>query len=332
MMTDSGILLSKDLKYAIKSYQAHLKKDWDLVLDNSINGTFLHRREFIEYHGDRFEDASLVIYHEDVPVAIFPAEREGNTVFSHRGLTYAGWLMLDGLRLKDIQEIIENTQAFYQNLGIERLEVRMVPDFFAKESQKELKIAIQNTGGKSVFTAVHHCTSLPFRVKDRGKKWGRKKAIANGIEIRESSDLKSFWEEILVPNLEKRHGVKPTHSLQEIEYLKSIFPDQILFYAVFSGEKMLGGALVFSTDTTAHLQYTAALPLGKKLRCLDYLMSHLIEEEFSHKSFFNMGVSHFPVTGMINQGLVNWKESFGGKPIIVSVYSFFTDLLNSESL
>ncbi|MFC0263478.1 hypothetical protein [Fontibacter flavus] len=332
MLALSEFILSKDLQYSIKPYQSDLKKDWDMVLDNSINGTFLHRREFIEYHGDRFEDASLVIYHEDIPVAIFPAEKEGNSIFSHRGLTYAGWILIDGLSLKDIQEVIENTQAFYQHLGIERLEVRMVPDFFAKESQKDLKIALQNAGGESVFTAVHHCTSLPFGVKDRGKKWGRKKAIANGLEIRASSDLKSFWEEILVPNLEKRHGVKPTHSLQEIKYLKSIFPDQILFYAVFSSEKMLGGAVVFSTDTTAHLQYTAALPLGKKQRCLDYLVSHLIEEEFSDKSFFNMGVSHVPETGKINQGLVNWKESFGGNPVAANTFQVIIDRNNVNDL
>ncbi|EKB48730.1 hypothetical protein B879_02689 [Cecembia lonarensis LW9] len=284
-----------------------------MVLDNSINGTFLHRREFMEYHGDRFEDASLVIYNEDFPVAILPAEKEENSIFSHRGLTYAGWILIDGLGLKDIQGIIKHTKAFYQNQGIERLEIRMVPDFFAKESQKDLKLAVQICGGESVFTAVHHCTSLPYRVTDRGKKWGRKKAIEKGLEIRASSDLKSFWEKILVPNLEKQHGVKPAHSLQEIQYLKSVFPDHIRFFAVFSGDEMLGGALIFSTDTSAHLQYTAALPLGKKQRCLDYLLSHLIEEEFSDKSFFNMGVSHIPETGQTNCGLVKWKESFGGK-------------------
>jgi len=173
-----------------------------------------------------------------------------------------------------------------------------------------------------VFTAIHHCTSLPYRVTDRGKKWGRKKAKEYGLEIKEYSDLEVFWKDILIPNLEKLHDVKPTHSLQEIRYLKSLFPNQILFYAVFTGNIILGGAVVFLTETTAQLQYIAALPLGKKLRCLDYLVSYLIEYRFSDKSYFNMGVSHFPKTGEINKGLVKWKESLGGRPINVTNYSW----------
>lgn len=291
-----------------------------MVLDNSINGTFLHRREFIEYHGDRFEDASLVVYHEEVPVAIFPAEREGNTVFSHRGLTYAGWLLIDGLRLKDIQEIIENTKAFYQHLGIERLEVRMVPDFFAKESQKDLKIALQKAGGESVFTAVHYCIGLPFKIKNKGKKWGKNKAINAGLKIEVSNDFSSFWEDILIPNLLERHRVVPTHSLDEMIYLVKMFPGQIKLYIVKEGEEMLAGAVIFETDTTAHLQYVAAKKKGRNNKALDYLMSFLIEDEFMFKAYVNMGVSHIPKTGMINQGLVFWKESFGAKPVNVNTY------------
>lgn len=313
-------MVAVEVNISIKPYSLEVKKDWDKVLDNSINGTFLHRREFIEYHGDRFEDASLVIYHEDVPVAIFPAEKEGNSIFSHRGLTYAGWILIDGLRLKDIQEIIEITQAFYQHLGIERLEVRMVPDFFAKESQKDLKIAIQNGGGESVFTSVHHCIGLPFKIKNKGKKWGKNKAIKAGLKIEVSNDFSSFWEDILIHNLWERHRVSPTHSLLEMKYLAKTFSDNIKLFTVKHEEVLLAGAVVFKTATTAHLQYVAANQTGRKSKALDYLMSFLIEEEFSHKFFLNMGVSHVPETGKINQGLVNWKESFGGSPVAVNTF------------
>ncbi|RPA68467.1 hypothetical protein EF405_12160 [Cyclobacteriaceae bacterium YHN15] len=279
----------------------------------------------MEYHGDRFEDASLIIYSEDHPVAVFPAEKDVQTVHSHRGLTYAGWILIKGLSLKDIQEIIENTKAFYHNQGIERLEIRMVPDFFAKESQEDLKIAIQRAGGESIFTAIHHFTELPFKVRNKGKKWGKNKAIKAGLKIEISNNFGPYWDDILIPNLRERHRVSPTHSLLDIKYLAKTFSDNIKLFIVKHEEELLAGAVVFETATTAHLQYVAANQKGRNSKALDYMMSFLIEEEFFHKSFFNMGVSHVPEAGMINQGLVNWKESFGGRPLEINTFQIFID-------
>jgi len=302
-------------------YSLSRKHDWDTVLDNSINGTFLHRREFLDYHGDRFKDASLILYRKGQPIAIFPAEQEGNTVYSHRGLTYAGWILIGGLSQDAVEEIIAETLAYYQSENFFQIELRMVPDFFAKGSQNHLKTKLPKMGAIPVHLVTHHCTPLPFRVTDRGKRWGRKQALKNGLEIKRSSDLKTFWEALLIPNLLKRHGVRPTHSLAEMESLQRSFPAHIRFFAVDRGGEMLGGALIFVTETTAHLQYIASTALGKSLRCLDLLISWLVEEAFPDKAFFNMGVSHIPATGKINQGLVQWKESFGGQPVKVATYS-----------
>ena len=305
-------------------YSPSLKADWDTVLDKSLNGTFLHRREFMEYHGDRFMDASLILYSKGLPIAIFPAEQEGNTVYSHRGLTYAGWIIARGLAANEVEEIIAETLAYYQDENLTQVEVRMVPDFFARGSQDYLHAALLNTGARKTASVTHHCTPLPFKVTDRGKRWGKRQAEKKGLEIGRSGDLRTFWEKILVPNLKDRHRVSPTHSLVEIEKLQQRFPSHIHFFTVMKNGEMLGAAVVFETDTTAHLQYIAASSQGKSLRCLDMLVSWLIEVAYSEKAYFNMGVSHIPATGAINQGLVQWKESFGGKPVEVGTYRLST--------
>lgn len=279
----------------------------------------------MEYHGDRFMDASLILYREELPVAIFPAEQEGSTVYSHRGLTYAGWIFVKGLGRQIVEDLIIETLEYYQDENLTQVEVRMVPDFFARGSQDYLHAALIRLGAKQITTVAHHCTPLPYNVSDRGKRWGKRQAEKYGLELNPSSDLKSFWEKILIPNLQERHQVLPTHSLDEIGKLRLRFPSHLHFFAVTQKAKMLGGTLVFETDTTAHLQYVAASSLGKSLRCLDLLVTWLIEEVFSEKAYFNMGVSHVPATGEINHGLVQWKESFGGKPVEVATYRLTTN-------
>ena len=63
----------------VRRYQEELKGDWSDVLTASKNGLFLFDRNYIEYHGDRFIDVSLVAYMDDLPVAVFPVGK--NTPF-----------------------------------------------------------------------------------------------------------------------------------------------------------------------------------------------------------------------------------------------------------
>lgn len=209
----------------VKTYEKSHLKDWNRVLDNSINGTFLHRREFMEYHGDRFEDASLILYNDDRPIAIFPAEREGSKVYSHRGLTYAGWILTEDLNKDQVSAIITETLGYFKNKGITELSVRMVPDFFAVGPQEDLKSVLDDLRFEVEFIAVHHCTKLPYLIRNKGKKWGRNKAKKHGLIIELSDELEHFWEKVLVPNLWERHHVVPTHSFKEIAMLKSKFPN-----------------------------------------------------------------------------------------------------------
>ncbi|EON75870.1 hypothetical protein ADIS_3761 [Lunatimonas lonarensis] len=303
-----------------KHYQAvqfndSLTELWNGILAHSPNGTFLHHRYFIGYHGSRFVDASTIIFYAGKAVALFPAEREGNRIYSHRGLTYAGWILASGVAPDQIPEIMRETIAYYLHLGIQRMEVRTIPNCFTAFDQESLHHLFAKLGGKTVATHVHHAIPLPHKVSDRGKKWGRKKALMHGLFVYESSDLQAFWKDILQPNLEVHHRAKPTHTWYEMQTLVDRFPDQIRFHGVYQGSELLGGAVVFDTLRCAHLQYIAASKKGRALRCLDLLMGELIEINYAHKAWFNMGVSHIPPSGVKNKGLVTWKESLGGRPV-----------------
>ena len=57
----------------IRDYSDNLRPRWDEFVRLSKNGTFLHKRAYMEYHADRFEDHSLLFYKEEELLAILPA-------------------------------------------------------------------------------------------------------------------------------------------------------------------------------------------------------------------------------------------------------------------
>ena len=77
-------------------YNSSLKEEWNSTVEMSKNGTFLFNRSFMEYHSDRFEDCSLMFFDKKRCIACLPAniDRAGQTVYSHQGLTYGGFVML----------------------------------------------------------------------------------------------------------------------------------------------------------------------------------------------------------------------------------------------
>ena len=67
---------------------------WDALVTRSSNGTLLHTRRFLGYHGDRFADRSLVAEDKRGAIrAVFPAAVDparSDTITSHPGATYGG--------------------------------------------------------------------------------------------------------------------------------------------------------------------------------------------------------------------------------------------------
>ena len=72
----------------IEVYNHTYKKQWDDFVKKSKNGTFLFFRDFIEYHGEKFKEYSLMFFIEDELVALMPGHIENKVFYTHKGLTY----------------------------------------------------------------------------------------------------------------------------------------------------------------------------------------------------------------------------------------------------
>ena len=70
------------------------------------------------------------------------------------------------------------------------------------------------------------------------------KALSSGVKVVQSEDFITFYK-ILKNNLKIRHGVEPTHTIQELESIKSLFPNKCNLFAAYVNGKMIAGVVNF---------------------------------------------------------------------------------------
>ena len=66
----------------IKPYTPGCLEEWDRFVDDSKTPLFMFKRGFMDYHSDRFVDASLMFYYNSELIAILPASLHNNQLTS----------------------------------------------------------------------------------------------------------------------------------------------------------------------------------------------------------------------------------------------------------
>jgi len=299
----------------IKKYSNSLKEEWDNLIDNSLNGTFILKRQYLEYHNNRFVEYSTIITIDGEVVAIFPANVAGNkTIVSHGGLTYGSLIIDKILKPLEILNCFKELLFFYNKLGFKNITYKSVPLFYySKNSMFEnymLFLVNAKLNRMDLSSVINLNNDI---VLDQRKKRAIKKAKKNNLKIIKNEFLEIFWNKILSVNLKEKYQVKPVHSFKEIKYLQSSFPENIFFYGVLFENQLIAGSIIYINNKVAHAQYIAASELGKKLGALDFLFSELILNELDQIDYFSLGISNENNGKDLNIGLFNWKQGFGSE-------------------
>ncbi|QBN20065.1 GNAT family N-acetyltransferase [Flavobacterium nackdongense] len=311
--------------YYVKQYQKIDYSDWNSFIGQAKNATFLFHRDFMEYHQDRFEDYSLIVLDGEKWVAVLPANRVGNEIFSHQGLTYGGLIYNEKHKLASVIAIFKSVLSFLNDNSIEKLQVKLMPSIYHQKPAEELNYALFLVGAQLIrrdtlavldLSQENNLSKLRKRSIQRG--------ISNDFTIREVDDFEDFWNEILIPNLAQKHQAKPVHSLEEIIKLKALFPKNIRQFNVYENGIIVAGTTIFGTSTVAHCQYISGKEDKNELGGLDYLFQQLISETFKNKCFFDFGISNENQGRKLNNGLSYWKESFGASTIVQDFYEVET--------
>jgi hypothetical protein len=320
--------------YTVRLYQSDDFALWNDFVSAAKNATFLFQRNFMEYHSDRFQDYSLLIFEDKKLVSLLPANIVDDVVFSHHGLTYGGFVFDEKIKLGQVLEIVKIVLKFLNDTKIKTLKLKLIPSIYNSYFSQEIEYAMFLT---KATLYRRDCLSVVDLTKAFAISKTRRESInrgkKNALKIVEEPNFKLFWEEILIPNLDKKHNAKPVHTCKEMELLYRQFPNNIRHFNVYDDAKIVAGTTIFITDQVAHPQYISGNEQKNELGSIDYLYHHLITGVFKDKHFFDFGPSHENDGKQINQGILFWKESFGAKTVVQDWYEVETgNYINLESI
>lgn len=322
----------------IKRYSSEFKDLWNEFQLNAKNASFLFNRNFLEYHADRFEDFSLLIFYKGNLVVTIPANIKDNTLMSHQGLTYGGIVMNDSLRLQELTTILRELLLFLSDKGIKSFILKPIPRMYHLRPADELDWALFILNAK----LIRRDTALAIDNKSQRLPYQNRrtrsitKAKKSKLEIKTGySELEIFWNQILIPNLAEKHGVSPVHSLDEIQKLAVCFPENILQHNIYMDDKPVAGTTMFINKKVAHAQYISGTDHGRHSGALDFLFDQLINITYSSFDYFDFGICNEDNGLVINKGLLDWKEGFGARTIVHDFYEIDPSeykLLDNSSL
>ena len=307
----------------VQRYTESMKSAWNDFVHNSKNATFLFDRNYMDYHADRFNDYSLVIFNKKKIIGLFPANLRNNSIYSHQGLSYGGVLTLPKTTFQDTAFIYVAILEFLKEAKFETIHLKLFPTFYTSQPSEEASYFMYLLQAKKskcdVTLAINQRARIEFSTNKKRK---IKSAKKNNLTIIKSENYKTFWNEILIPNLEKAHNIKPVHSIEEIELLQTKFPKEIILFLVLENHKTIAGTVMYLSNQVAHAQYISANNQGKKTDALDFLFDHLINKEYNDKNIFDFGVVNQKEG--INYGLSYWKEGFGARTYCHNFYDVET--------
>jgi hypothetical protein len=306
----------------VVSYEPARRREWDGFVRDSKNGVFLFLRDYVEYHADRFPDASLMFYEGGRLVALLPATLAGDVWSSHAGLTFGGVVSNHEMKVGLMLELFDALRGRLRALGVGRVVYKAVPHIYHRVPAEEDLYALFRHGARlsrrDVAVALDTARRLPF---SKGRKYSIKKAQKLGVEVARSDDFETFMaiEEEL---LREKYGARPVHTAAELAMLAGRFPDHIKLFAAHTAGRMLAGVVIYESETVAHAQYIGASPEGRETGAPDLIMGHLINDYYAGKKYFDFGISTEDAGRRLNTGLVENKQGFGARAVVYDFYEF----------
>ena len=307
--------------YRVEKYTKENRLAWDTFISEAKNATFLFARDFMEYHSDRFTDYSLLVYKDDLLYAVLPANIVGDKLYSHKGLTYGSLVLSKSAKLLYTFEAFKALLAFLNAKAISTLELRNIPTFYNTMPSDELSYFLFKANAtlikRDALMVIDTSTKIKFQ---KNRREGINKAKRNGLTIAVDDNFEGFWNEILIPNLQKKHGVAPVHSLEEIQMLAAKFPDHIKQVNVYKDNVIVAGTTLFLTKTTIHPQYVSGNSDKNSFGSLDLAYDYIINHFDSSKRYFDFNISSEENGTALNSGLIFWKESCGARTYVADNY------------
>lgn len=303
----------------VEPYTLGHKLLWDEMIAHSRNGTFLFFRNYMEYHNDRFQDASLLFFDDHDLLAVLPANRKADHLVSHGGLTFGGVISRDSLGATTMLEIFQAMKAWLNGQGVRKLVYKSVPYIYHRMPSEEDLYALFRNGARLVRRDLSSALDMSCRLPMQHGRQSQLKRGKRTFVVRESRDYNSFMDLVGV-RLAGKYNTTPTHTKQEMELLASRFPQNIHLFGAYRAEQLVAGVLVYESPNVAHTQYIAGTDDARREGALECIFEELLERRYASIRYFDWGISTEQEGQYLNTGLVQNKESYGARGVAYDCY------------
>jgi Acetyltransferase (GNAT) domain len=323
----------------VRRYETRDVEEWDSLVAASWNGTFIHGRRFLSYHGQRFRDSSLVIEDDKGNMAgVFPAAvdpAQDDTIISHPGLTYGGVVHRGPLRGGAMLEALQAIAEAYRAAGFRRLIYKAVPHVYHKVPSADDLYALFRLDALRYRCDLSAAIDLASHVrlrKNRRNDLGNARRACVRIETG-LSYLEAFWA-VLEKNLRTKYDARPVHTLEEITRLHNMFPEQIECMVGKANDEVVAGVVLFRAERVTHLQYSSSTvsqfadSRARRVAASAHtaVLARAIEDSKDRGArYFDFGASNEREGRVLNQGLYQFKASFGAGGVVHEFYELRLD-------
>lgn len=309
-----------------------LVNEWEQVVAQASNGHAMARVPYFTYHANRFEDHSLLFKKASHILAVLPANRDGNVLWSHQGVSFGGLIMSQRARFDDVQEIFKLLLAHLREEGFEKLIYRALPHPYHVAPREDDLISLHRLGGRIVETKIHSMVRCEARTP-RNKGWKNRisRSMKSGLQIRDDVDIDEFWPmvERIVTEV---YGTKPIHSLDEIRFLKSRLGDDMPLVTAHSSEgTLLGGHLFLRSAAALTAMYIGESLEGRELGAGRFTLHHLLTKPAFKGLWLDLGQWVNPGNNEVLESLLAYKESAGARAILRHTWEIETSRVATRS-
>lgn len=309
-------------------YTDAFKDHWDRFVLRSNNGTMFHLQRFLEYHQKgRFNWHHLLFLDKGDIIAVLPGSTMGTTFESPIGASY-GSFVTNAIDFGTALELVDSFSDYCRLHGFERALLTPPPFIYQKTISQNLEYALAYRG----FGYDKHYISHSIRLESAdflsafqstARRYIHKYLREKTLTVEICDDYEAFYP-ILVNN-KARHGVKPTHTLEELIRLKKLLPDNLVLFLVYKGTKPIAGSLMFvCNEQVALCFYNMLLYEYEQYNPIHAVMYEVAKWAIDRRcSWIDIGVSQDtkaenPMTPAMS--LIRFKEKFNAFGILRSTF------------
>lgn len=310
----------------IEKFDVKNDQEWDNFIEkNSLNGTFLQSRNFLNYHKGRFKDHSLKIKKGENLVALIPAceviEDNKKTFYSHKGSTFGGIVINKSFNdISHIDNIFNVLEEYLNKDNFDKVIFKNTPEIFCCGNTSLLDYFYFNYGYKN-----YNELSLYIDLKDfspslennfsASKRRDFKYSLKYNMQFKKlttDEEVSDFYR-LLEISL-KKHNTRPVHSIDELlDFKNKRLNDTVNFYGVYYQNFLVAGSMVFNfTNRVFHTQYLSSDSIYSNYYPMNFLNYNLIKEAYINNfKFFSFGINTEDKGNFLNTSLAKFKEGFG---------------------